>query len=71
MRGDLALRGSGANYLVDEAHHLLEVADRSRRQDFEVAWQQRWQRLTEYRRNGFYVCVVEFATPLGWLAFQA
>jgi len=50
---DVALRGSGADYLVDEVHHLLEVAGRSRRRDFGVAWQQRWQRLSERLESGF------------------
>ena len=68
---DIALRGSGADYLVDESDLLLEVAGRSRRSDFEVAWQQRWQRLTERLGSGFYVCVAEFETPAGRLAFKA
>jgi hypothetical protein len=68
---DVALRGSGADYLVDESNHLLEVAGRSRRSDFGVAWQQRWQRLTDRIGSGFYVCVAEFETPAGRLAFKA
>lgn len=68
---DLVLRGSGADYLVDESHHLLEIAGRSRRNDFEVAWQQCWQRLLERTAGGFYVCVSEFETPAGCLAFRA
>lgn len=68
---DIALRGSGADYLVDESNHLLEVAGRSRRSDFGVAWQQRWQRLTDRVGGGFYVCVAEFETPTGQLAFKA
>jgi hypothetical protein len=67
---DVALRGSGADYLVDETHHLLEVAGRSRRSDVGVAWQQRWQRLSGRRRGGFYVCVAEFETASGRLAFR-
>ena len=67
---DVALRGSGADYLVDESNHLLEVAGRSRRSDLGVAWQQRWQRLIERMGSGFYVCVVEFETPAGRLAFH-
>jgi hypothetical protein len=67
---DVALRGSGADYLVDESNHLLEVAGRSRRSDFGAAWQQRWQRLTERMVGGFYVCVAEFETPAGRLAFH-
>jgi hypothetical protein len=68
---DIALRGSGADYLIDEANLLLEVAGRSRRSDFGAAWQQRWQRLTDRLGGGFYVCVAEFETPAGQLAFKA
>ncbi len=68
---DIALRGSVADYIVDEANHLLEIAGRSRRSDFSAAWQQRWQRLSEGRSGGFYVCVAEFETPAGQLAFRA
>jgi hypothetical protein len=67
---DVALRGSGADYLVDETNHLLEVAGRSRRRGFGAAWQHRWQRLLERPGSGFYVCVVEFETPRGRLAFR-
>jgi len=67
---DVALRGSGADYLVDEANHLLEVAGRSRRRGFGAAWQQRWQRLTDYPGSAYYVCVVEFETPAGRLTFR-
>jgi hypothetical protein len=66
---DVALRGTGADYLIDETHHLLEVAGRSRRSDFATAWQQRWERL-EGRAGGYYLCVVEFETPAGRLAFR-
>jgi hypothetical protein len=67
---DVALRGSSADYIVDEANHLLEVAGRSRRSDLGAAWEDRWHRLSEDSPNGFYVCVVEFETPAGQLAFQ-
>jgi len=40
---DVALRGSAADYLVDVAHHRLEIAGRSRRRDLETAWEQRRQ----------------------------
>src|SRR5262249_35811803 len=33
---DVAVRGSGADYLVDAGRHLLEIAGRSRRSDFEA-----------------------------------
>jgi len=64
---DVAVRGSGADYLVDAAHHLLEIAGRSRRSDFEVAWQQRLQRLKERASDNFYLCVMEWETPTGRL----
>ena len=67
---DLAVRGSAADYLVDEARHHLEIAGRSRRSDLEVAWQQKWQRLSETQEGGCYVCVVEFESPSGRLAFR-
>jgi hypothetical protein len=35
---DLAAGGTRADYVVDEARHLLEVTGRSRRGDFETAW---------------------------------
>ena len=67
---DIAMRGSRADYLVDEENYLLEIAGRSRREDFEYAWQQKWQRLAESAGGGFYVCVAEFETPAGRLAFH-
>jgi hypothetical protein len=66
---DLAGRGSGADYLVDEEHYPLEVAGRSRRSELEWAWQQRHQRLTETAGVDFYLCIAEFETPAGRLAF--
>lgn len=68
---DLAVRGSAADYLVDEARHHLEIAGRSRRSDFAAAWQQKWRRLEETQPGGCYVCVVEFETPAGRLAFAS
>jgi hypothetical protein len=68
---DIAARGSAADYLIDEGNHHLEVAGRSRRSDFEAAWQQKWQRLGERVTSGVYVCVVEFESPAGRLAFRA
>src|SRR5947208_6264116 len=68
---DVAVRSSGADYLVDAAHHLLEVAGRSRHSDFEVAWQQRLQRLQVKATGSFYLCVIEMQTPAGRLLFSA
>jgi hypothetical protein len=66
---DVAVRGSAADYLIDDARHLLEIAGRSRRVDVVAAWEQRWTRLRNRLRHGFYVCVVEFETPSGRLVF--
>ena len=64
---DVAIRGTSADYLVDGENHVLEIAGRSRRSDLAAAWQQRRQRLA--KRSGYYVCVIEFETPAGRLAF--
>jgi hypothetical protein len=66
---DVARRGSGADYLVDEALHHLEIAGRSRRRDLDTAWEQKQQRLTDRSGLGFYVCVAEFESPAARLAF--
>lgn len=66
---DVALRGSSADYLVDEENFLLEVSGRSRRSDFQAAWDARWNRLAKRGDSGFFVCVSEFETPRGRLAF--
>jgi hypothetical protein len=62
---DVAVRGSGADYLVDAESHRLEIAGRSRCGDLDPAWQQRVQRLVERTSHGFYISVVEFETPAG------
>jgi hypothetical protein len=46
---DIAIRGTAADYLVDEDNHLLEIAGRTRRSDFGSAWQQKWKRLSASR----------------------
>lgn len=66
---DLAVRGSAADYLADESRHHLEIAGRSRRSDLETAWQQKRRRLGETQEGGCYVCVAEFESPAGRLAF--
>jgi hypothetical protein len=68
---DVSLRGSGADYLVDAARTLLEVAGRSRSGDFESAWTNRLARLKERAVGAFYLCVVEFQTPAGRLLYHA
>jgi hypothetical protein len=66
---DIALRGTSADYLVDADCHLLEVAGRSRRADFDAAWQARWERLSDHPGRGFYVSVCEFESPYARMAF--
>jgi hypothetical protein len=68
---DVARRGSGADYLVDEIHQRLEIAGRSRRRDLDAAWQQKQHRLADGSGRGFYVCVAEFESPAARLAFLA
>jgi len=65
---DLAVRGSGADYLVGQARYYLEIAGRSRRRDLEAAWHERWERLTQRWGSGFYLCVAEFDTCTARLA---
>ena len=66
---DVAVRGSAADYLVDQAQQHLEIAGRSRRSDFDTAWRQKWQRLTDLWGSGFYLSVAEFEGRTGRLAF--
>lgn len=66
---DIAIRGSAADYLVDVTRHHLEIAGRSRRGDFETAWEQRRKRLSVHVGGGYYISVIEFETPSGRLAF--
>ena len=67
---DVSLRGTSADYLIDDQRHLLEVAGRSRKNDFSAAWNERWRRLAE-GSTGFYVSVTEFETPASRLGFGA
>ena len=66
---NLALHGSGADYLVDADRVPLEIAGRSRQRDLDLAWQQKEQRLLERREGGVYICVCEFATLTGRLGY--
>jgi len=66
---DVALRGTAADYLVDSSNYPLEIGGRSRRSDLKSAWQQKWAQLAERRSSGFYLCIVEFETRTGRLAF--
>ena len=67
---DVALRGSSADYLVDETETLLEVSGRSRKSDFQAAWDERWNRLKARSHQGFFVCVAEFESNTAKLAFE-
>ncbi len=67
---DVATRGSAADYLVDAARHYLEIAGRSRRRDLDAAWEQKQPRLLERSQRGCYLCVSEFETFTGRLAFR-
>jgi hypothetical protein len=68
---DLAVRGSGADYLVDQARHHLEIAGRSRHRDLEPAWRERWDRLITRWGGGFYLGVAEFDACTARLGFAA
>jgi hypothetical protein len=68
---DVAVRGSAADYLVDQARHHLEIGGRSRRKDFETAWRQKWQSLEDLWGSGFYLCVADFESRAGRLAFAS
>jgi hypothetical protein len=67
---DLARRGSAADYLVDAARHHLEIGGRSRRRDLDTAWEQKRPRLLEHSARGCYLCLSEFETYTGRLAFR-
>jgi hypothetical protein len=66
---DVAVHGSGADYLVDQARHHLEIAGRSRRRDLDTAWRERWERLRQRWGSEFYLCVSAFETCTARLAF--
>ncbi|MBI3821133.1 MAG: hypothetical protein HY289_00465 [Planctomycetes bacterium] len=67
---DVALRGTGVDYLVDEGDYLLEIAGRSSRREFQAAWNQKWQQLLRTIGGDFFVFVAEFETCTGRLAFK-
>ncbi len=67
---DIALRGDGADYQVDECRYLLEVAGRSRRSDFRAAWRQKRRALRRCKNRGVFLCVAEFETPAARLTFK-
>src|SRR5262249_34985739 len=67
---DVARRGRAADYLVDAARLHLEIAGRSRRRDLDTAWEQKQPRLRRRSERGCYLCVSEFETFTGRLAFR-
>jgi hypothetical protein len=67
---EVARRGSGADYIVDASRHHMEIGGRSRRRDLEAAWDQKQQRLLEKSGRPCYLCVSEFETFTGRLAFK-
>jgi len=66
---DVAIYGSGADYLVGDALTLLEVAGRSRRQDARKAWKAKMIRLRKRAASGFLLFVADFETPTARCAF--
>jgi hypothetical protein len=67
---DLERSGSAADYLVDAARLHLEIGGRSRRRDLDAAWEQKQPRLLERSARGCYLCLSEFETCTGRLAFR-
>lgn len=67
---DVALRGSRADYLVGGRGYVMEVGGRSRRQDLEAAWREKWEGLTQRVVGGFFLSLTEFETPAGRFGFQ-
>ena len=67
---DVARRGSAADYLVDAARHPLEIAGRSRRRDLNSAWEQKEPRLRARSSRACYLCLCEFESLTGRLAFR-
>jgi len=66
---DIALRGSMADYIVDDDNHLLEISGRSRQSALERTWKQKLQRLKKRGVASFYLCVAEFESSTGRLGF--
>ena len=68
---DVALRGSGADYLVGDENVRLEIVGRTRRADFGTACQHRRDRLIDHIGPGVLICVVEFEKPTARLEFTS
>jgi hypothetical protein len=60
---DIALRGTGADYLIGLEMELLEVAGRSHKADFSSAWNERVDRLKKRWPEPAWLCVVEWESP--------
>ncbi|MEX2174092.1 MAG: hypothetical protein WD872_07000 [Pirellulaceae bacterium] len=67
---NVALEGSGPDYLVDPDECHFEVSGRSRASDLAAAWDTRWDRLVAHGYGEFGVCVAEFETLSVRLGFQ-
>lgn len=67
---DVAVRGSSADYLVDESNDLLEIAGQSRKSDLNAALSARIDRLSGRQCPGYFVCVVEFESLTGRLLYR-
>jgi hypothetical protein len=66
---DLAVRGSAADYLVDETRHCLEIAGRTRRRDLDLAWEKKRSGLEDLGEKGYYLCIAEFESFTGRLGY--
>lgn len=64
---DVALRGTGAEYLIGPSNELLEVAARSHQTDFARAWNERRERLKRRWSHPAWLCVVEWESPFSRL----
>jgi hypothetical protein len=48
----------------------MEIGGRSHQSDFGTAWKQKWDNSREREGGRFFLCVIEFETPSGRLAFH-
>jgi hypothetical protein len=65
----LAIRGTGADYVVGPERHHLEIAGRTRRKDLNTTLEQKRLRFQELGVAAYYIGVAEFETFTGLLAF--
>jgi hypothetical protein len=67
--GNIGIQPGDEVYSVKARHHL-EIGGRSRRRDLDAAWEQKQPRLVAHGERGCYLCVSEFETFTGRLAFK-